>query len=199
MDFTKIPSLEEAEALVNSTITQFLRKYAPNYTKIIKAEVNTTVPAVPYISVKVNNSYWINRDPRGNVPLYSDLTSNVKTYVYENRWLVRVKFHKGEAFSEATRTLQKLTMNEVWYETFGIHNPYLGLLGNTGVRKENIPIDRQEWEQGAVFTFDISTLSKETIELENIENVTSVGGIRIKVADKVITEDIDVKPPYIYD
>lgn len=193
-----IGTLPEAYELVRQTFGKIIKLTLGLDFPVVLAEKDTSIPTEPYASIKLITSTGEGNAFKGNTPIHTKISSATgdEINVFSNIVQVVVKFFKGDALLNANLVTQNLNTSTFHYNIFK-SNGQIGLRGYTNPRENNVPIDQQGWESGALMTFTVDVLSKQVIleGLGVIEYVTGFAadghGIKVhKTADKDVNESV---------
>lgn len=201
---SEIGTLPEAYELVRQIFGKIIKSTLGMNFPVVLAEKDTSVPTEPYASIKLITSNGEGNAFKGNTPIHTEINAVTgdETNVFSNIVQVVVKFFKGDALLNANLVTQNLNTSTFHYNMFKADSR-IGLRGYTEPRENNVPIDQQGWESGALMTFTVDVLSKQVIleGLGVIETVTGFvaddhGIVVYKDDDKTtedsIKQDIDV-------
>jgi hypothetical protein len=205
IEISEIGTIREALILVDNTVAKAIKTVLGTSFVVIKAEQDTNSPTEQYATVKTMLNTGETNDAKGNTPIHNsiDPVTGDETSVFSNIVTVFVKFYKGDALINASEVTQSLKMKSIHYGIFG-SDKRIGLRGYTSPTENNVPIDQQGWESGAIFTMTIDVLSKQVINLGVIETVQGLvidnSGINIykdntKDDSNKIEQDIFVQYP----
>lgn len=163
IDIAQIGTTKEALDLVANTVAKVIKLTLGTNYLVIQAEKDTTSPTTEYATVNVLNSLG-KSGGRGNTAIHTEIhpVTGDETVVFTNTVDVIVKFHKGDALINATDVVNALETKTIRYQTFG-NDKRIGLNGVSSPKANNVPIDQQGWESGAVITMTVNVLSKQVI------------------------------------